>query len=232
MSLLQHPVLVVSYCDKTRESIVSNLQQLHTNAVACSLFSEAENLALQHNYHGILVDLPSIIRAKGDEKTIAYTLTNFYPTLKVRNNGNSLVPMCMPGEEKQSSSLTDFIQNTCTSFNARKLRSNRRRETHLSTVRQLPGAEERHFTLNISWGGAFIMHTNPEKFIIGDEFEIYFHELGLEASVTVCWIQKWGERRVPGIGVRFLQVDERLEQALYNLLKNDRHADRDRLRGN
>ena len=230
MPSLKHPVLVVSYCDITRGIIIESLQNLNIPNVSCSLFSEAEDLALQSSYHGILVDLPSIIRAKGDEKAIAYTLTNFFPTLKVRNTGSVLVPMTMPGEAKQDSSLNDFIHNTCKAFKARKLRSNRRRETHLSTVRKLDGAEERHFTLNVSWGGAFIIHSNPEKFSIGDKFELFFHELGFEAEVAVCWIQHWGERRAPGIGVRFLHVDEKLEQALYNLLKNDKHADRDRVR--
>ncbi len=230
MPSLKYPVLVISYCDNTRGILTQSLQNLDIPAVSCSLFSEAEDLALQSSYHGILVDLPSIIKAKGDEKAIAYTLTNFYPTLKVRNAGSVLVPMSMPGEAKQDSSINDFILNTCKAFKARKLRSNRRRETHLSTVRKLDGTEERHFTLNVSWGGAFIINSNPEKFRIGDEFELFFHELGFEVAVVVCWIQHWGERRVPGIGIRFLHVDEKLEQALFNLLKNDKHADRDRIK--
>lgn len=225
-----HPVLVVSYCDNTRELLTANLQSHNVPTISCALFSEAEEKALNGTYNGILVDLPSIIKAKGDEKSIAYTLTNFYPTLKVRSVGTSLVPMTMPGEARQDSSLKDFLTKTCTEFPPRKLRSNRRKETCLSTVRYHAGIEERGLTLNISWGGVFIVDTKPERFHIGDELNVYFHELGFEVPVTVCWIQGWGQRRVPGIGVRFLHVDDQLENALYTLLKNDKNSDRDRVR--
>jgi hypothetical protein len=71
------------------------------------------------------------------------------------------------------------------------------------------------------------MHTNPVRLISFHPERVLFPPGGDGLLGS-----KLGERRVPGIGVRFLQADERLEQALYNLLKNDKNADRDMLRGN
>ena len=102
------------------------------NGVVCESFLEAEDVAREGVFNGILVDLQSIVKAKGDEKIIACSLTGFYPTLRVRALGSMLVPMAMPGDAKQDSSINDFLTKSCSTFAPRRLRLHRRRDITLS----------------------------------------------------------------------------------------------------
>jgi PilZ domain len=229
MPQISRPILVVSYVDATLELLVKSLLQLDISAVPCNAFCDSEKLALENTYNGILIDLTSIIKAKGEEKVVAYGLASVYPSLRVRSMGAMLIPMAMPGDAKQDNSLKDFIYKTCAEFAPRSLRLYRRRDKCVSIIRKdIPG-DERGFTLNISWGGAFIIDNHSERFTVGQKMTFLLHELGLEVNVVVCWIQAWGHRHFPGIGVRFETVDEELEKALFQLLKHDRSIDRDRI---
>jgi Tfp pilus assembly protein PilZ len=83
--------------------------------------------------------------------------------------------------------------------------------------------------LNISWGGAFLVDVNPEKYVIGQDLHLTFPEFELSFSASVCWIRSWGERRIPGVGIVFREVDEGLESILAVLMQRDRNNDRDRM---
>lgn len=229
MPLPLHPILVISYSDDTRASLTATLENSNVTSVACSTFCEAENLALQGLYSGILVDLPSIIKSKGEEKIVAYTLVNFFPTLRVRAMGSVLVPMTMPGSAKQDKNLSDFLNVTCTSFNPRSLRTHRRHNVCVSTLMHHNGTEYRSFTMDLSWGGAFIVDMLPESFPIGEEVGVQFVEFGFEVLCTIRSMKPWGQRSASGIGVSFNALDETAESALAGLLKTRKEFDRDRL---
>lgn len=229
MQKLTAPVLVVAYSDDACKLLQHNLEHLEVQPATCETFCQAEKLALEGCYNGILIDLPSIIKAKGEEKNVAYTLASVYPALRVRTLGKMLVPMAMPGDVKQDISLNDFICKSCAPFMPRRLRAHRRRNICISTVRLHAGADERGFTLNISWGGAFIADMHPERFTVGQELRLFFQEPGLKITATICWIQYWGHNRIPGVGVKFTEPGEALEKALFALMKHDRDHDPDRL---
>lgn len=229
MPLPPYPILVISYTDVARSALTATLESSNTPSVACSTFCEAEELALQGLYSGILVDLPSIIKAKGEEKIVAYTLTNFFPTMRVRALGSVLVPMTMPGSAKQDKSLNDFLNTTCPAFFPRKLRAFRRHTVCLATIVKYKGEEFRGFTLNLGWGGAFIVDVGAEKFSAKAETTIFLPEFACEIEATICWIRPWGQRYAPGIGVGFNQLDETVESTLARLLNSRKDFDRDRL---
>jgi Tfp pilus assembly protein PilZ len=225
------PILVVSYTETTLDTLVSSLVSLGANVMPCETFCHAEQLALHESFSGILIDLTSIIKAKGEEKLVAYTLASIYPTLRVRVIGPMPIPMAMPGDAKQDNSLKDFVNRTCAEFLPRTLRMYRRRDKCVSTTIIGDETGERGFTLNISWDGAFIVSTHSERFTVGQEMAISLHELGLVVNVRVCWVQPWGQRHFSGYGIKFISVDEELEKALFQLLKHDRSIDRDRITG-
>lgn len=184
---------------------------------------------MQGLYSGILVDLPSIIKAKGEEKIVAYTLTNFFPTLRVRALGSVLVPMTMPGSAKQDKNLSDFLNSTCKAFSPRKLRAFRRHMACLSTIVKYKGEEFRGFTLDIGWGGAFIVDVAAEKFSARADIIIFLPEFSYEIEATICWIRPWGKRYAPGVGVSFSKLDEAVESTLARLLNSRKDFDPDRL---
>lgn len=225
----KHPIIAIAYSEETRQAFVAVLEKAGVEAVAAASFYDAETLVLNGSYSGLLVDLPSIVKAKGDEKVVACSLTNFFPTLRVRAVGAVLVPMTMPGAARQDNSLNDFLLKSCTTFEPRRLRHHRRRELCLATRLHTPQSEERGFILNLSWGGAFILHTFPEQFEIGSHLNFYLTGAELVIPVTIRWLRPWGERKLSGLGVSFNRLDEPLTDALTILLKSDPNDDRDRL---
>jgi len=229
MPLSKCTLIVISYGDEARSALLASLQDHDVAAVACATFLEAENLAVSDNCNGFLIDLTSIVKAKGEEKIIACTLMNFFPTLRVRTVGSMLVPMTMPGEARQDSSLGDFLNKSCAAFTPRKLRSFRRHNVCLSTVIHQGETDIRGFTLNVSWGGAFIVDTHSEGLIVGDEIVINIPELQIDVPAVICWIQPWGSRRPPGFGVSFRLDDETCTRFPACVLKQPRENDRDRL---
>jgi len=229
MTLSSLAILVVSYSDDARAALLETLNKHGVAAVACATFREAEDQALRGFYHGLLIDLPSIIKAKGEEKIIAYTLTNFFPTLRVRAIGATLVPMAMPGAAKQDKSLSDFLTKTCSAFSPRKPRAHKRHPVCISVLLRYKGEELRGFTLNVSWGGAFIVDVQADRFSVGESVEIDLPQLNGSIKATICWIMPWGKSSAPGIGVSFSEMDASFEDVLADILKSRKEFDRDRL---
>jgi hypothetical protein len=221
---LDHPILVIAYDDTACITLAASLGPYGVRAEPCSTFCEAESFALSTPYQGILVDLASMIKAKAEEKVVAYTLTRFYPTLRVKTMGTMLIPMAMAGDVKQDKSLNDFLAMTCAQFEPRRLRSNKRRTICVPTYIEA----ERGFTLNISWSGLFIADMNPERFSVGEEIRVSIPDFGLEAEVIVVRVQDWGQHRPPGIGVKFKHISQELEDNLIALLRCDKDRDHDR----
>jgi len=230
MTLPLYPILVVSYVEETRVALTTVLNKTGAAAVPCTNFCDAENLALNGFYSGILVDLPSIIKSKGEEKIVAYTLANFFPILRVRTMGGMLIPMAMPGSAKQDKNLDDFLSKTCSAFEPRKLRLFKRHPICLSTLINYNGDDIRGFTLNVSWGGMFIVDLQAERFKRGDQASILIPEFGCNIVAEVCRIKPWGiQRHPPGVGFLFSTLDEAVEPVIASITRTSKEFDRDRL---
>lgn len=225
---LNYPILVVSYNDESRRTLEASLQREEVSTVSCTSFLEAENKAINGIFNGVLVDLTSIVKAKGEEKLIACSLAALYPTLRVRTLGSMLGPMIAPGGMPQEGSLKDFLLKTCSVFTPRKLRAHRRHDLLLAGVMRQQGRESLTFTQDLSWGGAFFVDVHAERFQAGEELEVVFPEFDLAVPVVVRWKQQWGGRKVPGIGCEFLSPDGALAVALAGLLRSSPDHDRHR----
>jgi len=219
------PILVVAYNENARKSLMDSLLPYKVPAVVCSTFCEAEVLALQGLYRGILVDLATIIKAKTEEKIVAYTLTSFYPALRVKTMGTMLIPMSMVGEAKQDKSLNDFLTKTCAGFTPRRLRSFKRKDVCLSTTINT----ERGFTMNLSWSGMFVADMYPEKYSVGEELTVTLPEFENNIEVVVARTQCWGQRSPAGIGVKYKFLNQDMECSLFTVLKSDKNKERDRI---
>lgn len=219
-----YPLLAVSYDDNVRAVLVKNLAAIVPRVEACATFCEAEAIALEEPCRGVVVDLSAMVKAKSEEKIVAYTLAAFFPALRVRAMGPMLVPMSMPGEAQQEKSLKAFVTNVCDRTPARRLRRYKRRAICVPTSI----GDHRGFTLNISWGGAFIADMNPERYRVGEHLEVTLPDFGMQVEVAVRRIQRWGEHRPPGIGVEFVAVTQELEMNLRELLNSSRESDHDR----
>jgi hypothetical protein len=220
----QCPVLVIAYDERVLAVLAQSLAPFASRVEACASFCEAESIALKLPCQGVLVDLTAMIKAKSEEKIVAYTLASFFPTLRVRAMGPMIVPMTLAGEAKQEKSLSDFIAKTCAGFAPRRLRRHKRKAICLPTFL----GDQRGFTLNLSWAGAFLADMNPERFSLGERLVLRLPDLGLDVEVAVARIQLWGEHRPPGIGVEFVDVSPELEEGLRGLLQSNKDSDHDR----
>jgi hypothetical protein len=229
MPLLNYPIVVISYSDDARNALVSALGQFDVHVEACPSFLAAEDIVLQGMCSGLVIDLTSIVKAKGEEKVVACSLMNVFPSLRVKAVGTMLVPMTMPGQARQDGSLKDFLTRTCSVFAPRKLRNARRHGICLPTLVSSAAGEVRGFTLNVSWGGAFIVDMYPEHASIGEKIVVGLPDLGVEIPGIVCWLRPWGERQPPGFGIRFLLDAEALQQCLGRVLRQGKESDRDRI---
>jgi hypothetical protein len=219
------PVLVIAYDSGVCDVLAKHLVPFGTRVAVFDTFLAAEALALAEPCSGVLVDLTSIVKAKSEEKIVAYTLTRLFPTLRVRVIGPMIIPMVMSGDAQQDKSLHDFVSKTCANTVPRRLRSHRRKDICVPTVI----GDVRGFTLNFSWGGVFIADMNPERFAPGERLTVTLPDFGLQAEVVVRRVQLWGAHRPPGIGVEFVCPPPLLKESLYTLLRSDSQTDRDRL---
>ena len=223
------PILVISYVEATRDAIIASLREQGAAAAGCSSFGEAEQLALAGPYSGVLVDLTAMVKAKDEEKVIACSLANVYPTLRVRAMGSMLIPMTMPGTATQDKSLGEFLRKSCAGFKPRRLRAARRYELWVPVTREAAGQSVRGGTADLSWGGAFIVDLYPERVQVGEELVFILDGCGAPARAAVVWAEPWGTRRMPGYGVRFLEMTTQLEATLTALLPAGSRQARDRL---
>lgn len=229
MAPTEHPILVISYGDDVRKGLVSSLEKMGVASVPCSNFLEAEDLALCQLFSGILVDLPTMIKSKGEEKIVACSLTGFYPTLRVRVIGAMLIPMTMPGGAKQDNSLNDFIARSCAAFRPRTLRMHRRFDVSVPVILKYAEIEERSLITDISWGGVFVLNMHPERFNSGEKISLRFHDIDLEVEAVICRISRWGARCNPGMGLKFIYLDAAAEELLFPLIRHQKGHDKDRL---
>ena len=223
-SIQECPVLVIAYDDNVLSVLVQSLASCTSKVAPCTSFCAAESVALQEPCRGVLVDLTAMIKAKSEEKIVAYTLASFFPTLRVRAMGPMIVPMNMSGGAKQDKSLNDFLSKTCAGFAPRRLRRHKRRSICIPTFI----AGQRGFTLNLSWDGAFIADMNPERFTLGDRVSLSLPDFETFAEATVTRVQLWGEHRPPGVGVGFVASNPELQTGLHDLLHSNRGSDHDR----
>jgi hypothetical protein len=226
------PIIVISYDEPVIQSLEAALAKMNVPFVACRSFVEAEDRMRTACCNGILVDLTAMVRAKAEEKIVACTLTNFFPTLRVRVMGSMLIPMALPGQSSQDKSLNDFISKSCEQFVPRRMRAHKRKDIFiplLLTTEDGRVSDLRCCTLNVSWGGMFVIDTSPEKYRVGDLLSLRTAESGISINTRVVGVNEWAQKRMPGIRLEFLDIGYELEKILINTLRVDRHADRDRV---
>ncbi|HEX9078498.1 MAG TPA: PilZ domain-containing protein [Desulfuromonadaceae bacterium] len=217
MNRQDSPVLAIAYDETVRSVIAANLASCAVKTVQCSSFAEAENFVLQNECRGILVDLMALLKAKEEEKAVAYTLTGYYPTLRVKAMGMMIVPMAMAGDTRQAKSVTDFLAKNCAAFKPRGLRAFRRIDLRIPTR---IGTDRGH-TLNISYGGAFVSDIDWELFPVGKGIAMTFPDFGIDVEGIVARTQALGQNHPAGIGVKFTHMSPVLESTLSPLFSNE-----------
>ena len=179
-----------------------------------------------HAYNGLVIDIPTKIKALSDHKDLVYSILDRFPVIQVnRDRRNGCIRALLYGHHERTGPLERLIREACWHSPARKLRAEERKRLHynvlLSTKPHFdPQTLIRTVTMDVSRNGCFLF--SSARFQVGARVWIRIMDLYDKTPIR-CVIRhkrKWGEAMaIPGIGVKFEVISERQRQALLNPIK-------------
>jgi hypothetical protein len=183
-------------------------------------------LLRQRPYHGLLIDIPTQIKSPGKERDELGAVLGRFPTARLnwRPEAGQVSVLVLGASTAGDYTLVDFIENQCRHFSNSPVRSASRIDLHLNLLlyREFPSQTsqaERTVTLDISWGGCFIL--TGGDWPLGSQAWVVLTELPdwHPIQVVVRWAQPWGQaRRLPGIGCQFVDLGMDQAQEILSLL--------------
>ena len=227
-------VLVVSYDHACRTMMTEVLQDFGVETVPCSSFVEAECYAMLNQVSGVIVDVATMVRAKGDEQSISTSLQNVYPLIRVRVSDSAIKPMFVGRNDNQNQGPLVSILEVYASFLPRTLRKFKRSRFYLPVVlRKTDGHEYKTITTDLSWGGAFIALNTSWGLAAGEMLLVQMPTLNISVEAQIARCVAWGTQNViPGLGVTWSEpLEPEIEEGLLKVLKHDRAKSRDTIVG-
>ena len=216
-------VLVAAEEDSRRRYV----QELDAHGVH---YDVVESLAQLHQaltrapYNGILLDVPTLIRAGSAEKALTHELLEIYPALRLSwDPAEQRIRAMYYGQTGETGhTLADFVATQAGQFRARTYRRMPRADVALCvTLTRLNGDQtERTVVVNMSEAGCFVITTN--EWCEDAPLELAFPDLEAAGpfSARCRRVVPWGAGcHMPGIGVSFEGLTLEQEQALRGLLK-------------
>jgi len=210
------------------------LQDFGVETVPCSSFVEAECYAMLNQVSGVIVDVATMVRAKGDEQSISTFLQNVYPLIRVRVSDSAIKPMFVGRNDNQNQGPLVSILEVYASFLPRTLRKFKRSRFYLPVVLRKPdGHEYKTITTDLSWGGAFITLNELWGLAPGEMLLVQMPTLNISVEAQIARCVAWGTQNViPGLGVTWSEpLEPEIEEGLLKVLKHDRAKSRDTIVG-
>jgi hypothetical protein len=225
-------VLIVSRDTTARSAITLALHGDDITSLECASFVDAENAALASPFNAVVSDIPTIVKSKGDEQLAAFSLQNIYPFVRVKLIEGQVIPIIMSGDREQSA--VDYLEKICFTSHPRRLRTYKRHNMFIPViVTFVDGQIHQAFTLDVSWGGAFVVINNERNIESEKNLLVEMPTLNVTIAAEVIRVQAWGTHGVaPGLGFKWKsKLDAITEQCLGKILNLERNNDRDRLLG-
>jgi hypothetical protein len=177
-------------------------------------------------YNGIVIDIPTKIKALSDHKDLVYSILDRFPVIQANFDRRSgRIRALLYGHHERSGLLEDLIREACWHSPPRKLRSEERKPLHynvlLSTQGQFdPQTLIRTVTMDVSMNGCFLF--SSARFQVGAR--VWMRVMDLYDKTPIVGIvrhkRRWGEAMVvPGIGVEFETIKESQRRALLDPIK-------------
>ncbi len=179
-----------------------------------------------HAYNGLVIDIPTKIKALSDHKDLVYSILERFPVIQVnldRRNGS--IRALLYGDHERTGPLEHLIREACWHSPARKLRAEERKRLHYNVLLSTnphfaPQSLIRTVTMDVSRNGCFLF--SAARFQVGARVWIRIVDLYDKTPIR-CVIRhkrKWGEAMaIPGIGVKFEIISERQREALLNPIR-------------
>lgn len=221
-------VLLIVSPGPARDSFMEELAHLPAVVDVVESITQIEETLVDTPYNGILLDVPTLIRASGEQKRKSQILLDFFPVLRL-----TFRPHLSPNKgltdgqtPSRTSTIAEFLAKDCAAFTARPMRSCQRCPVTLNVL-VLPTADSpessgaKAYTVNMSMTGCFIATPEPPE--CGRTVFLVFADFADRSpvEVEVCWRLPWGEaKRVPGFGARFIGLRDDSHKELHLLIKD------------
>jgi hypothetical protein len=177
-------------------------------------------------YNGIVIDIPTKIKALNEHKDLVYSILDRFPVIQVNFDQRSRrIRALLYGHHERTGCLEDLIRESCWHMPPRKLRSEERKPLHynvlLSTTRAFnPQTLIRTVTIDVSMNGCFLF--SAARFQVGARVWMRIMDLYDKTPISgiVRHKRHWGEAMIiPGIGVEFETIQESQRRALLDPTK-------------
>lgn len=183
----------------------------------------------ENAYHGLLVDVPTLIKAPAGEKRLAHEVLESYPVLRLRHDPHDGgIHGLYYGQPAQSGDIVaDFVHLEAAVFSPRILRIQPRGDLvfNVLVARGETFADdqaERSVTSNVSQGGCFLC--SFEEFADRQHLWLRIREFSDQTPIPaqVRWRVSWGAgMETPGVGVAFSGMTETQRRELDGWLSGD-----------
>lgn len=195
---------------RSRQKYLEALSRCGAKVFVTSSYSDLSEEVCNQTFHGVLLDLPTKMKAIKEDKAYVYRLVEKFPVAHLQIDEKSGEVRCFHAQQKSRGTLVDFIDKQCRLFNPLKIRANSRKEIFLPVLiyKHIEDKKpERSITKDISSGGCFIFSTRRWK----TGHYIWVQVKGLSDTspiyAQIRTVVKWGEPlQIPGIGVQFIDL--------------------------
>ncbi len=180
-----------------------------------STYQELLDSAINNPYNGMMIDVPTKLKALSMDKESASNIFNLFPILQlIYNEKSGQIRTISSGQSNSIETFKEFIDKRCNSSKARTIRSDRRKavvfNVILSKCKEVSYADdEKTVIMNISKKGCFIFSNH--KWETGSDAWFIIKELTDQTPIRgeVKWKIDWGQKMsVPGIGIQFMDISD------------------------
>lgn len=181
-------------------------------------------------HHGIVMDVPTQLKASAEEREATREVLELYPVLSVRYQAKSDTVRAFSTRQSKVSGeeIEDFLFEECAGHTPRRARAFERHTLRLNLTLSRTGNfsqddSSRAVTADVSAGGCFAV--TMDDWNDTDEVFVLIRELASDIPIRcrIRWTSAWGEgSRFPGLGLSFEDIEPLQREELLGWLSGRR----------
>lgn len=208
-------LILVSSRPEANQAYRDNIQDTDVTLEVVDSFIALYQGLSREAYHGVLIDMPTKIKAPQEEKELVNEVLDRFPVIQLGWDANSRnIRSFFYGQSKGSGKIQDFITHECRRFSPARARFEKRLPVHFN-VQLLGVVDSRTVTINVSRGGCFIYAVGAWR--EGEPVHLVVSELENQTPIVgeIRWGVRWGTpMKMPGFGLRFQKIADDQHMAM------------------
>lgn len=219
--LMDVRVLLIAEEGESRENYIQAFQSAGAAYDVVVSFESFLECVSETPYNGLVLDIPTKMKAFRQHQDFARRVVDKFPTLLVKWDPKlKSIKAIATDAQYEVETLVDFVRIHCRHAVPKRFRAHLRRNVNFNVILSESSALEpqgmsKSATLNVSRGGCFVFctteyHRGTELWLMVNEFE---DKSAIKA--TICHQVRWGrEMKLPGIGLEFVRISASQSSAI------------------